>query len=370
MRVLSLEDARTLEALIRERSQTRRGIAPVEGATAEMPADVSLLTLSPAEVVRLGLIPNRGMVVVAAAFGAIWQSAGGRFSADDLPGWFTALAEGAGRYVSDHIHDVALLGIAAATVLLALVAAVRALSVLLALLQYHGFRLTEVGRQLRVERGLLTRVRNQLPRRRIQAWRIEETLLHRWLGRQSVRVDSAAGGQDEDGVRHLVPIGTPAQVDALVGKLASGTVWPVPEWRGVHPRAWRRMFIVPSLAVAALSIGGTLLLGPAALVSLLLIPLVVIRARRLAAFEAYACVDHAVAVRTGWLSRRWGLIDARKVQAVQLTESPIDRRHGMATVWFDSAGASATEGVLRARHLALEDARALYARVSALMDAR
>lgn len=372
MRVLSQADARALETLIRERGQTRRSaIGADDAATAAMPAEVPLLTLTTAEIVRLGLISNRGLVVVAAAFGAIWQAAGGQFSADDLPAWFTSTAAGAGRYVSDHIHDVALLAIAAAALLVVLVGAVRALSVLLALLQYHGFRLTEVGRQLRVERGLLTRVRNQLPRRRIQAWRVDETLLHRWFGRRSVRVDSAAGNEGDDhGVRHLVPIGLPDDIDRLIGQLTSADAWPVTTWRGVHPRAWRRMFVMPSTFVAAVSLVGSVFAGPVALLGLALVPCFMFRARRMAAFEGYACSDRVVAVRSGWLSRTWGLIDVRKVQAVQLTESPLDRRHGMATVWLDSAGASATEGVLRVRHLPVEDARALYAHVTARMDAR
>src|SRR3546814_17542161 len=54
--------------------------------------------------------------------------------------------------------------------LLAFAVLLRVLSVVLALLQYWGFRLEEHCRRLPVERGLLTRLRTSAPRRRIQSW--------------------------------------------------------------------------------------------------------------------------------------------------------------------------------------------------------
>ena len=68
MRVLRLDDALALERLIRHRG---RG----DEATAQDAADDGdvLLALPTAEIVRLGLISNRGMVVVGAAFALAWQ---------------------------------------------------------------------------------------------------------------------------------------------------------------------------------------------------------------------------------------------------------------------------------------------------------
>ena len=60
MRVLRLDQALALEDLVKHRGQ-----APQAGA-AVIAAD-RLLSLPTAEVVRLGLVSNRGMIVVAAA---------------------------------------------------------------------------------------------------------------------------------------------------------------------------------------------------------------------------------------------------------------------------------------------------------------
>lgn len=372
MRVLSIEDARALEAFVREQGALRRSERGADGETAAaaLPPEVPLLSLGTAEIIRLGLISNRGMVVVAAGAGALWQLMGNRLSADLIPAPVMALGTGARQFVTAHLHDTVALALTALALIVLLLAIVRVLSVVLALLQYHGFSLVEMGRQLRVERGLLTRVRNQLPRRRIQAWRIDETLLHRWFGRQGLRVDSAAGGEGDDhGIRHLAPVATPETVTGLLHHLVGEPIWPPAEWRPIHPRAWRRLFVAPSAGIAVVTAASVWQFGPAALGLLAIVPLLVYRARRLARLAGYAIASYSIVVREGWLSRRWGLVDIRKVQALRITASPLDRRHGMATLWFDTAGAGATEGVIRVRFLPIGEAHALYDRLMSMMDA-
>lgn len=368
MRVLSITEARAIEGIIRERGQARRQ-DPHDAVALEADSDVPLLTLDTAEIVRLGLISNRGMVVVAAIVGLAWQFVDEDRITSEYALGAIAFMRSTGDRLFERLHDTASLAIAGTLLLSALVVFVRVLSVSLALLQFHGFTLTEAGRQLRVERGLLSRIRNQLPRRRIQAWRIDETLLHRWFGRQTLRVDSAAGGEGEHGVRHLAPVATPDNVRTLIGHLRPDDGWPPPEWLPLHPRAWRRLFVVPSLLVATAAALLALRYGPVGLTLLAFLPLLVVRARRLARFSGYAVTPRSIAVRWGWLNRRWGLVDIRKLQALRVTQSPLDRRHGMATIWFDTAGAGAADGVLRIPYLPADEARSLHDRLAGLMDA-
>jgi putative membrane protein len=74
-----------------------------------------------------------------------------------------------------------------------------------------------------------------------------------------------------------------------------------------------------------------------------------------------------VAFRQGWLDRHWRFAEARKLHALQITQSPFDRRHGMATLHLDTAGASPMEPALRIPYLAVAEAEALAARLRALM---
>lgn len=371
MRVLSMADARALEQLVRERGAARRDEVTETAAATPDPADTRLLALGTMEVIRLGLISNRGMVVVAAVAGASWQFADDvGVARDDVPGlardWFRLVRDVASTYT----HDAMAMAIVAILILVPALILVRALSVLLALLQYHGFTLSETGRQLRVERGLLSRVRNQVPKRRIQVWRIDETLLHRWFGRQALRVDSAAGsGDDEHAVRYLAPVATPVTVNGIVGHLRTDDVWPPAAWQSIHPRAWRRYFIAPAVMTIIATAILTWVEGPVGLLTIVVVPLLWMRARALARFAGYAVTDRTIAVRGGWWHRSWGLAEIRKLQTLRVTASPFDRRLGMATLWLDTAGASAGDGVLRIPYMPTAEAKRLYAELTQRMTA-
>lgn len=67
MRVLRLDQALALEQLVRHRGQA------TPGQSAEASDSTTLLTLPPGEIVRLGLISNRGMIAMAATAGAAYQ---------------------------------------------------------------------------------------------------------------------------------------------------------------------------------------------------------------------------------------------------------------------------------------------------------
>ena len=372
MRVLSVSDAQALEATIRQRGRARTAAGEATAPGAPQAASTFLLSLAPADVVKLGLISNRGMVVIAAGIGTLTQVV-----PDDEVIWrqgYRWAAEWLTPEVASEIPPW-LLGPAGVTLAVLVVATgalilVRMLSVLLAVLQFHGFRLEEVGRQLRIERGLLTRVRAHLPRRRIQAWRLRESLLHRWFKRQSLRVDSAGGdaGDDQRATRDLVPLATPDLMRGLIRHLLQSDVWPPVEWRPLDPRAWRRLVVVPSMVVAGIAGLVTWRYGAPGLLVLTLLPLLVVRARLWVRHAGYAESAGLIATRTGWLNRTWEFAEIRKLQSLRLTASPFDRRLGMSTLWLDTAGASARDGVLRIPFLPAAEAHDLYDRLAAEMD--
>src|SRR5690606_21158935 len=172
MKVLRLEDAMALEALVRRRGNplaaeaaapAGEGAVPVAAAAAR-----TLLELPPAEVLRLGLVSNRGLLVLGGAFAASTQF-DSRFVGNLMEYWGQALF----GWAESHDFAIADYLLAAGTLVVACVAVRRVLSVGLALLQFVGFRLVEEGRGRTAERGLLSRLRTSVPRRRIQAWTLE-----------------------------------------------------------------------------------------------------------------------------------------------------------------------------------------------------
>src|SRR5690606_38369327 len=136
MSVLRLDEALALERLIRIRGGAATHAAPADAGpagTADVRAERDdgrlLLALPFGELVRLGLVSNRGMVVVAGAFALAWQA---------LPDQVMANAvEEATRQAMDYAVTV-VSGLHARAVALAMLlalalAGLRLLSVLLAL---------------------------------------------------------------------------------------------------------------------------------------------------------------------------------------------------------------------------------------------
>ena len=335
-----------------------RSVTAAGDALAE-PVSETLLALPVAEVVRLGLVNNRGMLVVGGLFAVLAQAG------DNLLGKvFTAT----GQWLSGQATAMHLSLLAAAAAMLFLLAMLvvllRLLSVAIALLQFYGFRLSEAEGRLSVERGLLTRLRGSVPRHRIQAYRLSEGLLHRLFGRRSLRVDTAVieSANETRSLRDLAPIATPEAMDSLLDRLLPEQAWPIQQWQPLHPRAWRRKFTVPALLVLPVTAVLVWSNGPEALTGLLAWPLLYWRARWWARNSAYSVSHGLIAFRHGWLSRHWRFAESRKLQALELQQSPFDRRHGMATLRFDTAGA--TESGLYIPYLPEAEARRLYASLS------
>ncbi len=333
MRVLRLDDAQALEALVRQsRSRTAAASEPAEASDAP-----PLLCLDTAELVRLGLISNRGMVLVAAAVGVMAQSGSDLFGtlinalAEPVIGWASSNGSGPLVWV---VGAVLLFGVFAI--------ALRVLSVMLAVLQFHGFTLRQDDDRLSVDAGLLTRIRANAPLHRIQSWHRNESLLHRWFGRQSLTVDTAGVAAINQGrsLRELVPVATSERIDRLLANWLPGIDWQDAAWHPIHPRAWRRMAVAPILLTVAIASGVALLHGAIALWFGLLLPWWLFRARKLAGNLRYSIQDGVLLIRSGWLNRHWRFAEIAKLQALRLSESPLDRRAGMATLYFDTAGAS------------------------------
>ncbi|MEO8366376.1 MAG: PH domain-containing protein [Pseudoxanthomonas sp.] len=354
MRVLRLDQALALESLVKHRGQ-------MPDAVAQAGTDDTLLSLSTAEVVRLGLVSNRGMIVMAAAFGGAWQLFPDRVVAN--------LFEHYGRQLSGYASHFQLGWITTVLAVLCMVVLalllLRVLSVLLALVQYYGFRLSEEQRRLTVQRGLLAKLRTSVARRRIQAWTLHEGLLHRLLKRRSLHIDTAvAEKHDQTGagaLKELAPIATAEACDGLIQRLLPQAHWPRVQWTALPANAWWRLFLPGAIVVVVLA--GALLLNSDkawGLLPLLWLPWGAYASRQNVQRSGYAVDDRLVAIRGGWWSRYWRFAEIDKLQALRLTRSPLDRLCGTASLWLDTAGANALAPPLRIRFLPEAEALALY----------
>ncbi len=360
MRVLSLADAHALEQLVRVHGRKAAGEAGQSNAVNDGPGKPNeLLALNSEELIRLGLISNKGMVVVATFFVATTQVGDGVWGLIKKY-VFNHVEEITGYARDAHLSPGAMI-VGALAMFVMFVFLMRVLSVVLALVQFHRFRLAQSARRLSLERGLLTRLRGSLPIRRIQAYSLKESWLHRRFGRQSLRVDTVTMEAVNEGasLRDIVPVAKPERMDELIRVFIKSQHWPLNTWQGLHPNAWKRVFFIPALFYALLSAGLAYFVAPAWLLGFLLVPWQFLYARNWAKYSGFAYNSDLIAVRQGWLNKHWRFTEIGKLQNLILKQSPFDRRHDMASIYLDTAGASPMEPALKIDYLPIEQAREL-----------
>lgn len=365
MRVLSLRDAESLESLIRAARREAQASGGETTQGADSVAAEPLLRVPLRHLLWLGLSSNRGMIVIAAVFGAAWQldlGNMGRWVANGVEsvyGWLGGVVFGLSFLLT------ALLLFGAASL------ALRVLGAVLTVLRFHGFTLHEEGARLSAEGGLLTRLRAHVPVHKVQRWILAEPFLLRAVGLRSVSAETAgnAASNEERAGESLVPVAPRASADALLRRWVPEARLEALDWQPVHPRAWRRWALWPSLGVlgfAGLQIAG---FGLQALPMLALVLLPIAHARASARFAGFARSGRLLFWRHGWLEREWQLIDLSRIQVLRLVQSPFDRRAGMASLVLDSAGASQWRGVTVLRSLPEEVARAWLTSLAAELEA-
>jgi putative membrane protein len=332
-----------------------------------------LLHLPPMELVRYGLIDNRGLILVAAGAGVLQQAGFFRVNREVIDQWLHSSA----------LTGVAGLGMAmqillAVFVVISALVAVRILSVVLALITLHDFTLTRHDGDLRARYGLLTRIALTLRTRRIQAVHQSESLLHRLFGRVSLDVDLAGDSGGEGGQRNpermktrwLAPVCHPAAAPALIASALPVFDPAAPaDWQRLAPGARSRIFRRSALLSLLIVAGPSwwYLRGNAVFLVPILVALAWMHAHLYVKYTRWALERDVLLFQSGWLTRRLTIVPRDRVQSLNVSDSPFDRRRHMASVSVDTAGGSATSAGVRIRYLPADVARrlaaALYATV-------
>lgn len=304
---LSPDDAEWLRATLLRRD----AVAP-QAPAADTAAP--LVTMSPSGLVVAGLTGGR-VGIAAALLGFGQDFIGGR-----LERWLPAL---------DPTGDPTGLVVVVASVL----AGAFLLSIAATVLTYWNFTVTVDGEALRVRRGLLEQRTDTLPLRRIQSLRIEQNLLRRMLGLAAVKVEVAgrAGGDEGRLAAFLLPLGRVAEARELIRQvlghdLPSGALAPMPT--GARDRRLVRALLFTALVTVAAvwrwgppGLAAVLTIGPAA-------------AAAIAAYRSlgWALDERLVVARAGWLVRRTSFVRRNRLQSLELSQSPFQRRRALASL--------------------------------------
>lgn len=307
----------------------------------------TLLALAPGELVRFGLIDNRGMILVAAALGILGQ--GGFFENMQRSEAFDWLP----------LRELASAGLLRQVLLAAatgavLIMATRVLSVILALTMLYGFRLTRAGSDLHTRYGLLTRISRTLRRPRIQAVHQTTTMLHRLFKRASLRVDLAGGlAADANAERQgrrgtwnelwLTPLCLQDDAERLIRVALPQARTTGIEWQRLAPRARWRIFRVRSLLwLVAAPLPAIWLTGWwAATIVPAVLSLIWLHAHLYVQHTGWALDEDFFLLKRGWWTRRLAVVRRDRIQSVRLRDSPFDRRYAMTRLSVDNAGTAA-----------------------------
>jgi putative membrane protein len=338
--VVALDEAQALRStLLRAKAGAAEAGGEGAEAAAAAPAERTLLRLSVGEVMLAGITGTRAAAVLA-VLGPISQ----------LTDWFPNLSDWLLRRFNPEAvapttpAAVVAVAVIAAAVWLGLAAASSVVT-------DFGFTLARVGGDLVVRRGLLERREAVLPFARLQVVRVEESLLRRWLGLASIRIQSAGrtGGADQTASRLAVPVMQRSDVNRVLGELLPGAA-PVPGLLAPPPaaRSWmvrRGILKTAPLILAALVVLWTVS-RPVAPAALLGVPLAV-----LVGLAGYRSLGHAR--RDGFLYARQGVVirvttvvPVAKAQSGSVRSSFFQRRRGLATLHVDVAGGGPTPKVM------------------------
>lgn len=332
--VLGVAEAQAIRAELLAHRRVPVSIVSVDGDAPAMdrPAAPPLAQLSTGDVLLAGATANEAGVIAAALAGLL------QF-VDDVPLPFVATV---GDRVMERAADALLVWGIGLLVVFLIVGWL--ISIAGAVARYHGFTLTVDGGEMRKRYGLLTLHEASVPLERVQAIRVEESLPRRLLGLASLSIETAGGTPGQrGGAEAFVPIARRGDVGRLVRGIFGDADADVP-LRPVHPMARRRLafrYLVTLLVVWAPFWGARWLdVQPGGMLApwvALLLPLPWLAAGWEYRGRGWALPPGYVVARSGVLTRVTWIVPDRKLQTLHLRRTPLQRRHGLATVVVDTA---------------------------------
>lgn len=340
--VLARGEAEALRLEVMARRQRAVSARAPEGDAAAEPPVRTLARLNTIDLVVAGATANEAGLIAAGLFGML------QF-ADPFTG---VLAE---RIETMELPAASAAILVGAVFLLMFFVLGWVLSIVRSVVGFHEFTLERVDGELRKRYGLLSRREGVIPLERVQAIRIEESLLRRPFGLASLKVATAGGptGGKQGGAEAFLPLVRRSQLAGLLAGLFPELDLDALQFRSVHPRSRIRAFIRYSLSLLLLMAILIAIFDTAWGLLLLLLPALYALAAWQYRHRGFAVAPGFVAARNGVLNRITWIVPDHKLQVVLTQETPFQRRHGLASLVIDTAGGGRQAAII---DLAREDA--------------
>lgn len=366
--VIDLAAVEELKAILRQHDAIETD--QTEGLEQEQEAvkRSSILSLNFGEIVRYGLISNKGLIAVAIFFGFMSQ-----FIDADTPGNVSAM-KASFNYISDGVAQLVPETSMFGTILFSLVFIILGLlflwflSIGMALLKFHDFKLIKNNQKLAATMGLLTRLQATIPMKRIQTITVHNSWLHQAFDRIGVTIETAGGvNTEQQGVtmKQVAPVLPSNERLNFLTQIQSDQDWSEINWQPIEARAWRRVFkivvFISTFILLTLLVHSVWTYGIALSIAIIC---AFFYAKAYIKNAGYHISDQMAAFKSGVIFKKETYVRLPKVQTVRIKESFFDRRHKMATLELDTAGATIGTHHVEIPYLNYEIAQKLYHKIS------
>lgn len=205
-------------------------------------------------------------------------------------------------------------------------------------LKYGNFRLERRGDRIRVEKGLLNRSAKEIPYEKIQAVRVKETFIRRWFNIVGVEL-VAAGTMDElkDESSTILPFVKRERAMTVLNEHFDQFVWSDTLHRLPKRSLWVKLLRISWVGIL---VSGVVLYFFRDYAWWLVLLWAIIIGGRLLSYVTtrYARNGQFIELRTGAFNVSSFLTDKPRIEQVQVTQTPLQRRFDVCNVLFSTRG--------------------------------
>lgn len=346
LRYITLDEARRLRELVRERREgERRGESEsgVSDAAGARPAPI--FAMGARRLAVFGFF-EFSLVIFALLLGAAQQfDFLLPFDVYDWENW-VGLFEGQRERIigTGRAEQV----VAALAGLIGVIALGMLTGVARTFARESGFRLERTSRGFRRERGLFTRTDVTLPVHRVQAARVDTGFVRHRFGWHGLRFVSLASDQAGSTSHAVAPFARLEEIWPLVRAAGIEPPSETTPWRRPLPGPWLWRTVVAAAALVPVGLAVSRFRGSAVPLAAVAIAAALTAVANFLAWRRrrYAWDDRQVYVRRGNLAPKLTIAPQVKLQTVEIAQGPFARWRGYATVHLGLAGGTlAFQGV-------------------------
>ena len=213
----------------------------------------------------------------------------------------------------------------------------------------YGFRLDKVDSGqagFRRRRGLFTLTDMVMPIHRVQAAILQTGPVRARFGWYHLKFTSLAGDASGETDHSAAPCATLAEIDPILADCAIHQPAADIAFQPVHAAFWWRRAILALLLLTTIALATGLFLHPGFFAILLLVVPIGFIPYLNWRHHQYALTASQLFVRAGWWWRRLAIVPLRKIQTVDVSQSPFDHPLDLATLTIGIAGGSTIRPVM------------------------